>query len=136
MTGNFGGQSVKNSLEDWCYGDRKYSTAVRGAWTAEKFANGAAIDYPRLTTQSGDNNFRTSSYWLYSTSRVNMGRIQLTYDFNTEMFGSASKIVKGLQLYVNANDLFMIAGERKLLERNVGTSPQTRSFTLGAKVQF
>ena len=136
MTGNFGGQSVKNTLEDWCYGDRKYSTAVRGAWTAEKFANGAAIDYPRLTTQSGDNNFRTSSYWLYSTSRVNMGRIQLTYDFNTEMFGSASKIVKGLQLYVNANDLFMIAGERKLLEENVGTSPQTRSFTLGAKVQF
>jgi hypothetical protein len=32
--------------------------------------------------------------------------------------------------------LLTIAGERKQLERNVGYAPQTRSFTLGAKVQF
>ena len=136
MTGNFGAKGIKNSLYNWCYGDRKYSDVVRGAWTAEKAATGQEISYPRLTTTDGANNFRTSSYWLYSASRVNMGRIQLTYDFNTEMFGSASKIVKGLQLYVNANDLFMIAGERKHMEMNVGSAPQTRSFTLGAKVQF
>ncbi|MBO4596543.1 MAG: SusC/RagA family TonB-linked outer membrane protein [Bacteroidaceae bacterium] len=136
MTGNFGGEGLKRSLEDWCYGDRKFSTVVRGAWTAEKAATGQEISYPRLTAGDGSNNFRASSYWKYSTSRVNMGRIQLTYDFNADMLGSASKFVKGLQLYVNANDLFMIAGERKYMETEVGVAPQTRSFTLGAKVQF
>ena len=41
------------------------------------------------------------------------------------MWGPAS--VKGL---------LTIAGERKQMERNVGSAPQTRSFTLGAKVEF
>jgi hypothetical protein len=136
MSGNFGAKGLKRDNYNWCYGDRKFSDVVRGAWTAEKAATGQEISYPRLTTTDGANNFRASSYWLYSASRVDLDRIQLTYDFNPEMFGSASKIVKGLQLYVNANDLLTIAGERKQLERNVGYAPQTRSFTFGAKVQF
>ena len=117
-------------------GIRKFSDVVRGAWTAEKAATGQEISYPRLTVKDANHNFRESSYWVYSASRIDLDRIQLTYDFNADMLGSASKVVKGLQLYVNANDLLTIAGERKQLERNVGYAPQTRSFTLGAKVQF
>ncbi len=136
MSGNFGAKGLKRDNYNWCYGDRKYSDVVRGAWTAEKAATGQEISYPRLTTTDGANNFRESSYWVYSASRVDLDRIQLTYDFSADMLGSASKVVKGLQLYVNANDLLTIAGERRELERNVGSAPQTRSFTLGAKVQF
>ena len=135
MTGQFGGKALKNDTYNWVYGERKYSEVVRGAWTAEKYANGEAISYPRLTTQGGDNNFHASDYWMYSTDRVDLQRVQLTYDFDKNIFG-ANSIVKGLQVYASGSSLLTIAGERKHMELNVGSAPQTRNFTLGAKVQF
>ncbi len=135
LTGQFGGNAIKNDTYNWVYGERKYSDVVRGAWTEEKFKNGEMISYPRLTTQSPDNNFRTSDYWMYKTDRLDLARVQITYDFSKSLFGPKS-IVKGLQIYANGNSLLTIAGERDQMERNVGSSPQTRSFTLGAKVEF
>ena len=135
LTGQFGGNAIKNDTDNWVYGERKYSDVVRGAWTAEKFKNGEMISYPRLTTQSPDNNFRTSDYWMYKTDRLDLARVQITYDFSKSLFGPKS-IVKGLQIYANGNSLLTIAGERDQMERNVDSSPQTRSFTLGAKVEF
>lgn len=136
LTAQFGGNAIKSDTYNWVYGDRKYSDVVLGAWTADKYASGEAITYPRLTTQSGDNNFRTSDYWMYSTDQINLQRVQLTYDFDcNKLFGSKA-LVKGLQVYVNGNSLLMIAKNREQMERNVGSSPQTRSFTVGAKVEF
>ncbi len=135
LTGQFGGNAIKNDTYNWVYGERKYSDVVLGAWTEDKYKNGEAITYPRLTTQSGDNNFNTSDYWMYSTDRIDLSRVQLTYDFNKSLFGDKA-LVKGLQVYVNGSSLLTIAGERKQMERNVGSAPQTRSFTLGAKVEF
>ena len=135
LTGQFGGNALKSDTYNWVYDERKYSDVVLGAWTAEKYANGESICYPRLTTQGGNNNFRASDYWMYSTDRVDLQRVQLTYDFDKKIFG-ANSIVKGLQVYVNGSSLLTIAKEREQLERNVGSAPQTRSFTLGAKVQF
>lgn len=135
MTGQFGGNALKSDTYNWVYGERKYSEVVRGAWTAEKYANGEAISYPRLTTQGGDNNFQASDYWMYSTDRVDLQRVQLTYDFDKTIFG-ANSFVKGLQVYASGSSLLTIAGEREQMERNIGSAPQTRSFTLGAKVQF
>jgi hypothetical protein len=135
LTGQFGGNAIKNDTYNWVYGERKYSDVVLGAWTEDKYKNGEPITYPRLTTQSGDNNFNTSDYWMYSTDRIDLSRVQLTYDFNKSLFGDKA-LVKGLQVYVNGSSLLTIAGERKQMERNVGSAPQTRSFTLGAKVEF
>lgn len=135
LTGQFGGKAIKNDTYNWVYGERKYSDVVLGAWTEEKLKNGEPISYPRLTTQSPDNNFSASDYWMYSTDRLDLTRIQLTYDFDKKLFG-ANSIVKGLQVYANGSSLLTIAGERKQMERNVGSAPQTRSFTLGAKVEF
>jgi len=115
MTGQFGGKALKNDTYNWVYGERKYSDVVLGAWTAEKYANGEAISYPRLTTQGGDNNFRASDYWMYSTDRVDLQRVQVTYDFDKKIFG-ANSIVKGLQVYVNGSSLLTIAGEREQME--------------------
>ncbi|MBQ2129600.1 MAG: SusC/RagA family TonB-linked outer membrane protein, partial [Prevotella sp.] len=112
LTGQFGGKAIKNDTYNWVYGERKYSDVVLGAWTAEKYANGESISYPRLTTQGGDNNFRASDYWMYSTDRVDLQRVQLTYDFDKKIFGDNS-IVKGLQVYVNGSSLLTIAGERE-----------------------
>ena len=49
LTGQFGGNALKNDTYNWVYGERKYSDVVLGAWTESKYKNGESITYPRLT---------------------------------------------------------------------------------------
>jgi hypothetical protein len=71
---------------------------------------------------------------LYSTSRFDLAKVQLTYDFPKNIIGDG--IVKGLQVYVSGNSLLTIAKERKLMEMSVGDAPQSRFYNIGAKVNF
>ena len=75
-----------------------------------------------------------SDFWLYSTSRFDLNRVQLTYDFPSSML--KGKIVKGLQVYAYGTSLLTLAKERKYMEMNVGSAPQCRSYNLGVKVDF
>ncbi|WP_321517871.1 SusC/RagA family TonB-linked outer membrane protein [uncultured Bacteroides sp.] len=131
LTGNIGGKGIKNNSYMWVYGDSKYSEVVRNRWTPET-ANTAT--YPRLTTQSGDQNFRSSDFWIYSTSRVDLGKVQITYDFPKNILKNA--IIKGLSVYFSGSSLLTIAKERKYMEMNIGSTPQSRSYNLGLKAEF
>ena len=130
-TGGFGGHGVKNNSYWWISGEDKYSAVVRNRWTPE---TAASATYPRLTTQSGANNNTTSDFWIYSTSRFDLAKVQLTYDFPKTIIGNG--IVKGLSLYVSGNSLLTIAKERELMEMNVGSAPAARFYNIGAKVSF
>ena len=131
-TGGFGGHGVKNNSYWWVDEADKYSAVVRGRWTPE---TAATATYPRLTTQSGANNFTTSDFWIYSTSRFDLAKVQLTYDFPKSLFNNV-KFIKGASAYVSGSNLLTIAKERKLLEMNVGSAPQTRFYNLGVQVKF
>ena len=130
-TGGFGGHGMKDNSYWWISGDGKYSAAVRNRWTP---ATAETATYPRLTTQSGANNNTASDFWIYSTSRFDLAKVQLTYDFPKTIIGNG--IVKGLSVYVSGSNLLTIAKERKLLEMNVGSAPQSRFYNIGAKVCF
>lgn len=130
-TGSFGGNGVRNNSYWWVKGEDKYSAAVRDRWTPETASTAA---YPRLTTGNGANNYVTSDFWMYSTSRFDLNKVQLSYDFDKKIFGNS--FVKGLQLYVSGNSLLTIAKEREILEMSVGSAPQTRFYNLGFKVAF
>lgn len=134
-TGGFGGKAIKNDAEDtnywWISGQDKYSKEVRGRWTP---ATAATATYPRLTTEGGANNFTNSDFWIYSTNRFNLAKVQLTYDFPTKMLRKT--IINGLSAYISGSNLLTIAKEREILEMNVGTAPQTRFYNLGVKVTF
>ncbi len=135
--GGFGGHGIrgkKNGSEDnywWISGEDKYSAVVRDRWTP---ATAATATYPRLTTQTGANNFAVSDFWMYSTSRFDLAKVQLTYDFPKSFFGNC--FVKGLSVYVSGNSLLTLAKERELLELNTGSEPQYRFYNLGVKVAF
>ena len=47
-----------------------------------------------------------------------------------------SKVVKGISLFANGNNLLKIAKEKELLEMNVGSAPQNRFYQIGASVKF
>ena len=126
--GQFGAKGMKNGSYYFMSGETKYSVNARGRWTTE---TADVATHPRLTTLATANG-EASTFWLYSTDRFNLRKIQLTYDFPTEMF--EGKWVKALSVYLNGNDLFTFAKERKLLETSVGYAPQTRFYNLGVKV--
>ena len=127
--GQFGGSAMKNNSYYYMQGENKYSVNARGRWTPET-ANTAT--HPRLTSQSSANNAAASTFWIYSTDRFNLRKVQLTYDFPSEMF--EGKWVKALSLYLNGNDLLTISKNSKLMETSVGYAPQTRFYNLGVKV--
>jgi TonB-linked SusC/RagA family outer membrane protein len=129
--GQFGAYGMKNNGNNYYYmsGDNKYSVNALGRWTPE---TAATATHPRLTTLSSANNAAFSTFWMYSTDRFNIRKVQLTYDFPKEMFDG--KIVKALSIYLNGNDLLTISKNRKIMETAVGYAPQTRFYNLGVKV--
>lgn len=131
-TGSFGGMNIKNSSYYWVYGDGKYSEVVRGRWTAE---TAETATYPRLTTEGGELNFVTSDFWTYDTTNFTLEKVQITYDFPKSLF-ARTNVVKGLSVYLSGSSLFMIAKERKHMETNVGSAPQTRCYNLGVKINL
>lgn len=129
--GGFGGNAIKNNSYWWVSGEDKYSEVVRGAWTP---ATAATATYPRLTTLNNANNEQTSTFWMYKTDRFDLAKVQVTYDLPSKLF--TNTWVSGMSAYISGSNLLTLAGERKILEMNVGSAPQTRFYNLGVKVSF
>ena len=137
--GQFGATGMLNTSSYYnMSGTNKYSVNVRGRWTPE---TAATATHPRLTTTdnpnkntSRANNDQASTFWLYSTDRFNLRKVQITYDFPKELF--EGKVVKALSVYVNGNDLLTISKHRKMMETSIGYAPQTRFYNIGVKATF
>lgn len=131
-TGQTGAHAMKNSSYFWIDGEDKYSTVVRDRWTPE---TADTATYPRLTTQNGENNFRSSDFWMYSTDRIDLAKVQVSYDIPSKILGSDS-FLRNLNIYVSGANLFTFSSERELMELNIGGAPQTRFYNLGLKALF
>ncbi|MET3878786.1 SusC/RagA family TonB-linked outer membrane protein [Chitinophaga sp. OAE865] len=129
--GRFGSYGMKNSSWFWVDGEDKYSEVVRDRWTPE---TAQSAKYPRLTTFNSDNNFRNSDFWLYKANRIDLAKVQISYDMSS-LIGNR-KIVQELGVYVSGFNLLTISAERKLMEMNIGSAPQTRLYNLGVKAMF
>jgi TonB-linked SusC/RagA family outer membrane protein len=129
-TGSYG---FKNSSYYWATAGNtaKYSEVMLNRWTP---ATATTATYPSLTTTSGDNNFRNSDFWLYKNNRINLAKIQLSYDIPQKLL--AKSFISGLGLYINGNDLLLISKEKEFMETNIGSAPQTRYYSVGVKATF
>lgn len=130
-TGQIGGDAMKNSDYYWVDGDDKYSEVVLNRWTPE---TKDTATYPRLSANSNPNNFRSSDFWMYSTDRFNISKVQLTYEMPSHLLEGTC--VKGLLFYVNGANLLTIAENKSTLDLNVGTNPQLRYYNLGFSANF
>lgn len=129
--GRFGSYGMKNNSWFWVDGEDKYSEVVRDRWTPE---TAQSAKYPRLTTFNSDNNFRNSDFWLYKANRIDLAKVQISYDMS-DLIGN-KKIVKEMGVYVSGFNLLTFAAERKLMEMSIGSAPQTRLYNLGVKAMF
>lgn len=126
-----GGYAMKNSNYFWVNAEDKYSEVVRGRWTEQ---TKESATYPRLTTQNGNNNFRNSDFWLYSTNRFDLARVQVSYALPENLI--SKKFVNQLSVYINGANLLTISPNRDILETNVGSAPQTRFYNIGVRAMF
>ena len=131
-TAGYVAYGVKNSSYYWIDDQDKYSAVVRDRWTPE---TAATATYPRLTVTEGANNFVTSDFWMYSTRRFDLAKVQLTYEMPQAVLRN-NKVVKGFSAYISGSNLLTISPERKHMEMNVGSAPQTRFYNLGVKLGF
>lgn len=130
-TGGFGAYGLKNSSYYWMDGEDKYSAMARQRWTPE---TAATATMPRLTVSEGANNQQTSDFWMYKSDRVDLAKIQITYDMPRKWL--QNKLVKEFSAYVSGSNLLTISGERKHMEMNIGSAPQTRFYNVGVKAVF
>lgn len=130
-TGNFGAYAMKNSSYYWVYGGRKYSEVVRDRWTE---ATAETAIYPRLTTENGSNNFRASDFWLYKTDRVNLAKVQVTFDLPKDLLKNF--LFHEISAYASGSNLLTISKEREILELNTTSAPQARFYNFGIKAVF
>ncbi|WP_425638281.1 SusC/RagA family TonB-linked outer membrane protein [Algoriphagus yeomjeoni] len=126
-----GAYAMKNNDYFWANADDKYSIEVRDRWT-EETQNTAT--FPRLTTLNGANNFRNSDFWLYSTNRFDLAKVQVSYSFPKTILGNG--FIKELGTYISGSNLLTIGPNSELLEMNIGSAPQTRFYNFGIRAQF
>lgn len=129
-SGQTGSVDFKSSSYYWNRGTSKFSEIVWGRWTEE---TKETATYPRLTTTNGDNNYQTSTFWMYDRNYFTLDQVQLTYDFPEKTFRNS--FVRGLSVYCGGSDLLTISKEREHLEMST-SSPYCRNFYVGFKASF
>ncbi len=73
------------------------------SWTAERYAAGLPIRFPRFSVSSNPNN-EGSSFWLADASYVRVKNAEIGYKFQQ---GILKKVgISSCRIYVNANNLF------------------------------
>jgi TonB-linked SusC/RagA family outer membrane protein len=112
-------------------GTDKYSEEVLGRWTPQT-ANTAT--FPRLSSGNNQNNFRTSSFWLYDNSFFRINRAQLTYEFTDALCNQIG--IEDLSLNFQGTNLFEVGENKDIRQLSIGGNPQARSYTLGLRVSF
>jgi TonB-linked SusC/RagA family outer membrane protein len=127
-TGSNGGNGVRNNSYYWVAGDAKYSNIVLNRWTP---ATKATATFPRLSSLQNANDFRYSDFWIYSSDRVDLAKVQLTYDVAVK-----KSIFKDLGLYISGANLLTIAKNKDILTLAVASAPQMRYYNVGVRAKF
>ncbi len=105
---------------------------AKGAWAyypTQGIDNRANATYPRLTTQSNENNYRTSSLWIKDGSFLKLRNLELGYT-----------VKEGFRCFVNGQNLLTFSpllAKYNLDPENVsGLYPALRTFNAGVTITF
>lgn len=95
--------------------------------------------YPRLTTQSNDNNYRTSSFWIKNRDFLKIRNIELGYDFGKNSSLNMNNVEK-LRIFVSVVNPYTWSSLLKDYnmdpESIYGGYPSIKSFNAGVSFTF
>lgn len=118
----------------WNKGEDKYSVVTLDRYHPVANPQGT---YPRLTTTTGENNFRNSSFWIKNAAFFRMKNVEVSYTlpalFETSVF-------RDIKFFVRGTNLFVLSGikelDPELINAGVDTYPVNRTLTGGVSVRF
>ena len=101
-------------------------------WTPEN----QDAKYPRLSSQSNENNYQTNTLWLADRSFLKLRSIELYYKF-PQIWVKKSKILSNAKIYVRGVDLLCF-DKINIADPEVygATYPLTRSVVAGLTISF
>lgn len=115
---------------------------ARGAWAYypdQNIDTRATATYPRLTTQSNDNNYRLSSFWVRSRNFMRVRNIEVGYNFRHHAKFRAAGI-SNFRIYLNATNPFTVSSlmsdydlDPELLSYRY---PVLKSYNVGVSITF
>jgi len=97
-SGNYANQGVYENTRQGTYFDYH-----RTAWTAERYAKGEKITYPRLSTGTTTNH-QPNDFFIMDRSFVRLKNIELAYNFSGGLLKRAA--MKNIRVYVGGQNLF------------------------------
>jgi TonB-linked SusC/RagA family outer membrane protein len=112
-------------------GDVKYSEYALQAYGPGNTDVNAI--HPRLTTGSGGNNDRNSSFWVFGNNSFILPTVQLSYHFSG---GSAIPFLKDSQIYLRGSNLAVFNENKAFTEVNPYGAPRTSSVVIGIITSF
>lgn len=113
------------------YGELKYPEFASQAYgPANKDVN---ADYPRLSSNKNNNNYRNSTYWMYENNWFKIPTLQVAYNIKSK---NVNGVLKDAKVFVRAADLVTINKNKSITEVNFNSAPQTRSFSIGFVAKF
>ncbi|MDE6562124.1 MAG: SusC/RagA family TonB-linked outer membrane protein [Muribaculaceae bacterium] len=108
-------------------------------WSPEN--NVADALYPRLSSETNDNNYLSSTFWQRDRSYLKLRNIELYYNFDSKLLAK-TKFIRNATLFVRGVDLCNIAtgGKDKLTDRDPEATgivaPTSRQIAVGVKLTF
>ncbi len=110
-----------------------FQEAYECRWTPETAETAL---YPRLSSQSNTNNYRTSTLWMFDRSFLKLRNLEVYYNLPKSLFASTG-FLNGIKVYVRGVDLFTFDHVKGMDAEYYGsTQPLTRSVVVGASLTF
>lgn len=123
-----------NNAYYWNRGEGKYSERAAERYHPENNPSGR---YPRLTTTSGTNNFRNSTYWMEKGGFFRLKNVEASYTIDSRR---SMAVCKQIRIFIRASNLFVLSSIRdldpELIDGGVTNYPLTRTVTAGLSVKF
>ena len=129
----------KNQVMAFVNNGNAYDIA-KGAWAyypEQGIDTRASATYPRLTTQSNENNYQTSSMWVKNADYLKIRNLELGYNFNVIRLQEAG--IDNLRVYLSAQNLVTFSGLLKKYNMDpekLSGYPTVKSYNVGVSITF
>jgi hypothetical protein len=131
--------SAESQVEPFVNNTNAFAIA-KGAWAYypdQGIDTRATATYPRLTTVTNNNNYRTSSFWMKSADYLRIRDIELGYTFNSTLISKVG--LSKCRLFINSAN--PVTWSKLLTDYNIDPEtssgyPSLKSLNVGISATF
>ena len=131
--------SAASQVEPFVNNTNAFAIA-KGAWAYypdQGIDTRATATYPRLTTVTNNNNYRTSSFWMKSADYLRIRDIELGYTFNSTLISKVG--LSKCRLFINSEN--PVTWSKLLTDYNIDPEtssgyPSLKSLNVGISATF